>query len=175
MITFRLASHKDIPAILAIYAPYIQHTTITFEYDVPSLESFTERFERITEQFPWYVCEASGKIVGFAYASPAFSRAAFRWDADLSVYVSPEYHRCGIGKHFYEILEADLFRMGYHNVYALITGKNRISCVFHEKLGYTLLGCLPNTGFKFGEWLDLYWYGKRIRDPDPPSAFPTTK
>ena len=175
MLVYRLAERKDIPTILNIYAPYIEKTTFTFEYDVPSIETFTARFDEITAKFPWYVCEDGNTIVGYAYASPAFTRAAFRWDADLSVYISPAYHHCGIGKHFYELLENDLLLMGYHNVYALVTGKNQISRAFHEKLGYTLLGHLPNTGFKFGEWLDLYWYGKRLRDPFPPSSFPTKK
>jgi len=169
---FRLANHEDIPSILEIYAPYIEETTVTFEYDVPSLEAFSKRFEEITERFPWYVCEDGETVVGYAYASPAFTRAACRWDADLSVYIVPSYHHRGIGKRFYEILEQDLYQMGYHNVYALITGKNQVSCAFHESLGYTLLGRLPRTGFKHGEWLDLYWYGKRLRDATPPSSFP---
>ena len=46
----RIATTDDIPAILAIYAPYIETSTATFEYDVPCLRSFTQRFLDITAQ-----------------------------------------------------------------------------------------------------------------------------
>ena len=42
-IQIRSAAPADAPALLAIYAPYVAHTAITFEYDVPSTEEFTSR------------------------------------------------------------------------------------------------------------------------------------
>ena len=73
----RSAVRADVPRLLAIYAPYIQKTCITFEYEVPSLEEFTARFDRITAKYPWIVWEEDGKILGYAYADTAFSRAAY--------------------------------------------------------------------------------------------------
>lgn len=175
MLQFRSATRSDIPDILNIYAPFIKNTTVTFEYEIPSIEEFTARFEKITAEFPWLVCEEDGRIIGYAYASHAFTRAAFRWDADLSVYILPEYQNRGIGKEFYRLLEKELYDLGYHNIYALITGENKKSCRFHQVLGYELLGTLPSTGFKHGTWLDLYWYGKRLREKDAPSNFPKKK
>ena len=165
---FRDATESDIPAILAIYAPYVQNTTYSFEYSPPSLEEFTKRFQKITARFPWLVCEIDSKIVGYAYASPAFERAAFQWDADLSIYLLPTHRGLGIGKRFYALLESRLLKMGFHNVYALVTGENQTSCQFHEALGYTLLGTFPQIGYKHEKWLDLYWYGKRLQSPTPP-------
>ena len=37
-ITIRIASPSDAPELLAIYAPYITKTAISFEYDVPSVK-----------------------------------------------------------------------------------------------------------------------------------------
>ena len=37
---FRLATLDDAPALLSIYAPYVEKTAISFEYDVPSLDEF---------------------------------------------------------------------------------------------------------------------------------------
>ena len=171
---YRNATHEDIPAILSLYAPFIRNTTFTFEYEVPSLSDFTARFESITKDFPWLVCIDGETLAGYAYASRAFERAAFSWDADLSVYVDPRYHHRGIGKTLYRMLEQDLTERGYHNLYALITGENLGSCRFHELLGYQLIATLPATGFKHGKWLDLYWYGKRLREvSEHPSDFPT--
>ena len=42
-ITIRNATLADAPRILEIYAYYVEHTVITFEYDVPSLAEFEGR------------------------------------------------------------------------------------------------------------------------------------
>ncbi len=167
---FRKATERDIPAMLSVYVPFVTDTTVTFEYTVPTKEEFAARLARITSDYPWYVCECDGVLAGYAYADRAFERAAFAWDADLSVYISPAYQHLGIGKTFYAMLEQELLRLGYHNVYALVTGENKVSCRFHESLGYTLLGTLPQTGYKLGRWVDLYWYGKRLQKAITPTV-----
>ena len=83
----RLATVEDAAAILDIYRTYIENTRVTFEIEVPTLEAFKERMERIMGQFPWIVCEIGGKIAGYAYGSKHGERAAYRWSADLSVYI----------------------------------------------------------------------------------------
>ena len=72
----RIATQEDIPQILSIYAPYITQTTISFEYTVPSLKAFTKRFNTITKQFPWLVWVENDKVLGYAYGSAPFERAA---------------------------------------------------------------------------------------------------
>ena len=43
----RIAKEEDAEALLAIYAPYIEHTVITYEYDVPTVEEFRGRIRHI--------------------------------------------------------------------------------------------------------------------------------
>ena len=81
----RLATEADIPAILDIYGPYVLHTAVSFEYSVPTLAEFTERFRSVTSQFPWLVWEEEGKVLGYAYASAPFSRDAYRWVSASSI------------------------------------------------------------------------------------------
>ena len=52
-ITIRNASLADAPRILEIYAWYVEHTVITFEYDVPSLEEFEGRMRRTMQKYPY--------------------------------------------------------------------------------------------------------------------------
>ena len=131
----RLATQADIPAILAVYAPYVENTTYTFEYDVPTLDAFTARFAAITAQFPWLVWEENGQVLGYAYAGAPWERAAYRWCAEVSIYLAPCIHRRGIGRALYQRLEQILQRQGYRVVYALITSENQPSLEFHQKMG----------------------------------------
>lgn len=73
----RVAEERDVVPILDIYAPYVRETTITFEYEVPTPEAFLARFEGITRDFPWLVWEEAGAVLGYAYASRPFERAAY--------------------------------------------------------------------------------------------------
>ena len=168
----RIATEADIPQMLAIYAPYIENTTITFEYNVPSEEAFLERFRKLTKQFPWLVWEEDGKILGYAYGSAPFERDAYRWCAEDSVYLLPEAQGKGIGSRLCLALEKVLFYQGYRRIYALITAENKKSVTFHQKLGYTLRAELPDAGFKFGRWIGVVWMDKASDFVDCPSNFP---
>ena len=170
----RVATESDVPEILAIYAPYIQNTTITFEYQVPSEEAFLERFRKITVQFPWLVWEEDGKILGYAYGSAPFERDAYRWCAEDSVYLRPEAQGRGIGTKLCAALEKVLFYQGYRRIYALITAENQASVSFHKKLGYTLRGDFPDAGFKFDRWIGVFWLDKAADIVELPSNFPTS-
>ena len=121
----RFAKKEDIFHILEIYRPYVESTTVSFEYVCPSLEEFTERFTKYTQQFPWLVWEEEGEILGYAYACAPFTRMAYSWVAEASVYLCPKAHRKGIGSALYAALEELLRKQGYLTLYALAKGENR--------------------------------------------------
>ena len=58
-IMIRPARLEDASEILKIYEPYIKKTTITFEYEVPTLEAFTRRIEQTLVKYPYLVAEAA--------------------------------------------------------------------------------------------------------------------
>ena len=169
----RIATEADVPAILAIYAPYVENTTITFEYDVPCRREFIQRFYTVTERFPWLVWEEDGRILGYAYAAPPYARAAYSWCAEPSVYLKPEAQGQGIGRKLYRALEEILKIQGFQVLYALVTQENSGSLAFHEKLGYRKQVLFPDCGFKFGRWLGVYWLEKRLTSVEIPNSFPT--
>ena len=169
----RIATEKDVPEILAIYAPYVENTTITFEYDVPCRREFMQRFYTVTEQFPWLVWEEKGEILGYAYAARPFPRAAYSWDAEPSIYLRRDARGRGIGKKLYAALEEILKIQGYQTLYAIITEENTDSVTFHEKNGYQMLSLFPGCGFKQGRWLGVFWMEKRLNSVEIPKSFPT--
>lgn len=172
--SIRLAQRADIPRILEIYAPYVENTTYSFEYETPSLEAFTQRFEAITAQFPWLVWEEKGRVLGYAYASAPFERAAYSWCTEPSIYLAPEIQGKGVGKLLYLVLEELLRLQGYRVSYAIITTENRHSVDFHAAMGYTHLATFPNCGFKHGRWLGTIWMEKTLKIVESPSNMPVS-
>ena len=168
----RAAEKADVPAMLAIYAPYVLETTVTFEYAVPTLSEFEDRFSAVTEKLPWLVWEEAGAVLGYAYASLPFPRAAYAWCAEPSIYLRSDARGRGIGKRLYAALEAILLELGYVVSYAIITGENAPSLAFHYALGYRKCGELVNSGQKFGRWLDVYWLEKRLNSVETPRNSP---
>lgn len=168
----RIATEADVPEILKIYAPYVETTTITFEYTVPSLEEFTERFRQVTECFPWLLWEENGEILGYAYASRPFSRAAYAWCAEPSIYLRQDAKGKHIGKKLYAVLEELLRQMGYIVSFAIVTGENDRSLAFHRAHGYEDCGLFHRCGLKFGRWLDVYWLEKRLNSVEIPRNTP---
>ena len=58
----RVATKEDAEALLAIYAPYVEETAITFEYEVPSIEEFRCRIQETLKKYPYLVAEKMGKL-----------------------------------------------------------------------------------------------------------------
>ncbi len=170
--SIRLATVQDLPRILEIYGPYVKNTAISFEYEIPALQAFTERFWGITAQFPWLVWEEDGMVLGYAYGSKPFERAAYQWSAEASIYLCPEACGKGIGKKLYAALEDLLQAQGYRKVYAIITTANEASVAFHRAVGYRHTAIMPGCGYKFGQWYGTVWMEKDLNTWDAPPREP---
>ncbi|MCL2833056.1 MAG: N-acetyltransferase family protein [Treponema sp.] len=158
----RSAVLSDAQAILGIYAPYITDTCISFETEVPSIEEFGTRIEKIKLDYPYLVCESDGKVAGFAYASKHRERAAYRYSVDVSVYVAPAYQRQGIGSALYTELFEQLCGQSIYTVFAGIALPNDNSTALHKKFGFAQVGIYHNVGYKMGRWLDVMWMEKPL-------------
>lgn len=171
MRTVRLATEADAAGILAVYAPYILDTAITFETEVPPLDVFVRRMGSVIGDYPYLVVEEDGCIVGFAYAQHLGERGAYAWNAELSIYFAPGYTSRGWGGVLFWALIDLLALQGVRNAYSLITVPNEVSLALHEKLGFTLMGIQKQAGYKLGAWHDVAWLRMGIGDfstaPEP--------
>ena len=136
---------------------------------MPSIEEFRGRIRHTLERFPYLAAEKDGKIAGYAYVSPFKERAAYDWSVETSIYVDMEQKRSGIGRRLYEELENILKQQGILNVNACIAYPQvkdeyltKDSVLFHEKLGYTMVGIFHQCGYKFHRWYDMVWMEKFI-------------
>lgn len=162
MINIRSAQIEDAADLVAIYAPYVEGTAITFETEVPTVADFAGRIEKTLEKFPYLVAEEEGALVGYAYASTYYARAAYDWTVELSVYVSKEARGKGIGSLLYDDIEEDLMARGFKNFLACIALPNPASLALHEKRGYEEVAHFKKVGYKFGVWHDIVWLQKSL-------------
>jgi phosphinothricin acetyltransferase len=146
--TIRLAQETDAAEILKIYDTYVKETVITFECETPSLDEFRDRIKEISSDYPYVVCVSDEKIIGYAYAHRQMERAAYQWNAELSVYIDKIFFRRGVGKALYSALIEILRMQNVRNVYGGVTSPNENSEKLHEYFGFRKLGVYHNTGYK---------------------------
>ena len=158
----RFAKPSDARSLLDIYAPYVENTAITFEYEVPTIEDFATRIAKTLEKYPYLVAEEDGVVVGYAYASTYYARAAYDWAVELSVYVSLDSRGQGVGTKLYDALEYLLDQMGYVHFLACISLPNEASLTLHRKRGYQQVAHFPKIGYKFNRWHDIVWLQKSL-------------
>ena len=163
---------RDAAGILAVYAPYIRETAVTFETEVPAPDAFTARVAGICADFPYLVLEADGELAGYAYAHRQAERAAYAWNAELSIYLAEGFAHRGLGAPLYALLMRLLEMQGYVNLYACITASNAGSIALHERMGFAQVGRFPDTGYKFGRWHGVVWLCRRVSAGAPGAIRP---
>lgn len=170
-IKIRVATPDDAPALVEIYAPYVTHTAISFEYEVPSAEEFAGRIRRTLDSYPYLIATAGGKPVGYAYAGPFIQRPAYNWAAETTVYIDESAHKIGVGRALYAALEQALAAQGVLNLNACIASPGQGdtdpyltggSVAFHQRLGWRFVGEFQRCGYKFGRWYNMLWMEKHI-------------
>lgn len=163
--TFRMVALEDAAKLLEIYTPFVisedrSISDVSFEYEAPSLEEFTNRIKTISAAYPYLVCCYEGEPVGYAYAHPYIQREAYQWGAEVTIYLAPVAQGKGLGRVLYEALEELLAAQGIINLYSCITASNEHSVMMHKAMGYKIVGTFNNSGFKHGHWLDMVWMEK---------------
>jgi phosphinothricin acetyltransferase len=161
----RDARPADAAAIAAIYNPYIADTTISFEEEPVSAEEMRGRIAAVQDGgLPWLVLERDGEIVGYAYATKWRVRHAYRFSVETSVYLSPQHAGKGAGTALYTALLDMLRTAGCHLAIGGIAQPNPASVALHEKMGYRKAAHFGEVGFKFGRWIDVGYWERRLDD-----------
>lgn len=159
----RFASPADGASLSGIYARYIR-TPVTFECSLPDEREFARRIADVMCVYPYLVCEEeeTGRVAGYAYAHRHMEREAYGWNAELSVYLDPDFTSGGWGKRLYGVLMEILRLQGVRTVYGGVTLPNPASERLHGSLGFRRIGVYRNAGYKCGRWHDVAWFEKEI-------------
>ncbi|MDK6804857.1 GNAT family N-acetyltransferase [Aerococcus sp. UMB7834] len=162
-ILIRSACQEDGDRLAAIYRPYVEETTISFEYQAPDAEEMAQRLADIQAAgYPYLVAEYEGEIWGYAYAHQLGEREAFKHSVELSIYADRQVPVKGVGYRLFQALEAALKAQDVVSLVAVITASNNRSIAFHERQGFKQVGLLPKVGYKFQEWLDTAYLYKEL-------------
>ena len=154
----RRCTAADAAQICDIYNHYVRETVVTFEESPVPEADMARRVSDISADLPWLVWELDGVIVGYAYASPWKTRAAYRHAVESSIYLAPQATGQGLGPKLYAALIAELRRRGLHCVIGGAALPNPASVALHERLGFAKVAEFRQVGFKFGRWIDVaYW------------------
>lgn len=166
----RSARKDDVSHLLAIYAPYVRETVISFEAQPPSEEEFASR---ILESHVSFVYEEAGTTQGFVYAAPFNPRAAYQWSAEVSVYLAETAKGQGVGRQLLGALLAGLRTRGLVNAFGGIALPNPSSVRLFESFGFEQIALQKKVGYKLGAWHDVGWWQLQLCEPPipPPNLF----
>ncbi len=147
----------DLAAITAIYADEVLHGTATFELIPPDAAEMATRLAGVQALgLPWLSAEIDGAVVGYAYLSPFRMRPAYRYCAELSVYIAPEARGRGIGRALMTALIERARSLGLrHLIGAIGDSANAGSIALHQTMGFREAGVWRETGWKFERWIDV--------------------
>ena len=155
-VSVRRADHDDLPAVAAIYAPYVERTVITFETEPPDVRAWAARFDAVAAGgLPFLVAEEGGAVVGYAYAGPWKERAACRHTVEDAIYLAPGSTGRGVGRVLLNTLLGACPAAGVQQVVAVIADAgDPASARLHIRCGFREIGRLERVGRKHGRWVD---------------------
>ena len=175
MIAIRPARPEDAGAIAAIYAPYVESGTVSFEIDPPDARAMRQRMAASEGLYPWIVAtngDAEGGVLAYAYATRFRERAAYRYVVETSIYVAGAVQRQGAGRLLYEALIDTLRAQGFTQAIGSIALPNDGSIGLHEAVGFRRAGVYREVGFKAGRWIDVGIWQCPLNEPRVPPDEP---
>lgn len=161
--TIRDATRADLPIIVEIYNAAIPGRRATADLEPVSTEGRVNWFhEHDPRRRPLWVALEDGAIVGWMSFQSFYGRPAYHATAELSVYVSPNRHRRGIGRALLSRAIEQAPGLGVRTLLGFIFGHNEPSLRLFESVGFQRWGFLPRVAELDGTERDLIILGLRF-------------
>ena len=145
---------QDTETIVSILNYYIANSTALYDYELRTLEKQRSIFEeKLAKGYPIIVATIDDRAVGFGYYSEFRFREAYKFTVEHSVYVMPNEKGKRIGKAILQYLIDLAKKQKLHTMIAVIDYENQSSGAFHEQFGFTTVGIIKESGYKFERWL----------------------
>jgi L-amino acid N-acyltransferase len=165
-VTIREAKDQDVAFINAIYNDTVSTTTVAWSEEH---ETLSTRQAWLDEQRhlgnPVLVAQRDDRVVGFASYDDFRNSAkwpGYRFTVEHTIHIHRDSQGEGVGGALLDALISRAAAAGKHVMIGAVDRDNAGSIRFHERHGFTVVGRLPEVGFKFGRWLDLVLMQRRL-------------
>jgi phosphinothricin acetyltransferase len=187
----RAARTDDFEAIAAITAHYVERTAIHFAYAAPSADELRAQWQA-DDRHPWLVDDGDDDgdrdrdgdrdgdgdgdergvdaVLGYAKAGAWRTRDAYRWSAELGIYLAADRRGRGRGRALLAALLDELIARGFHAAIAGITLPNPASVGLFEAAGFAHAGSFREVGWKHDAWHDVGFWQRVLTAGPPPAA-----
>jgi L-amino acid N-acyltransferase YncA len=164
MNVIQIATLKDLPRIVEIYNQAIASRNATADTVPFTVDERLEWFSiHDPSEYPIFVYEQEGDVVGWLSISPYRGRPALKRSAEVSYYVDYAHHRQGIGSALLAYAIADASRINKHVYIAILLEWNAGSLRLLEKYGFERWGYLPEVAEYDGKLCGQYYYGRKVQ------------
>jgi phosphinothricin acetyltransferase len=169
--SIELATADDIPSIAALANRAAEVGSANFATTPEPVAEWLASWGSYSSSYPWLVAHGGGRVIGFAKAGPHRARGAYRWTAEVTVYLDDAWQGRGLGTALYQRLIPLLRAQGYVTLLAGITDGHTASERLHARAGFVRCATFHRTGWKHDAWHDVgYWELQLSGDGGPPPS-----
>ena len=154
------ATAAHMAEIAAIYAHHVRHGMASFDEVPPGPGELDAKRRGLQDKgYPFLVLMKDDRVAGYAYAGPFRARSGYRFTAEDSIYLHPDFVGQGLARPLLEAVITVCRERGMKTMLAVCgmpqeqVPEENPSYRAHAKLGFVEVGSLPNVGYKFERWL----------------------
>jgi L-amino acid N-acyltransferase YncA/2-polyprenyl-3-methyl-5-hydroxy-6-metoxy-1,4-benzoquinol methylase len=151
----------DAGQVLAVYQAGLDTGQASFETAAPGWEAFDAAKLPLHRHVA--ADAATGRVLGWAAASPVSSRRVYAGVVEHSVYVDPARHGRGIGRALLAALIASSEDAGIWTIQSSVFPENTASLRLHQQAGFRVIGVRERVGCHQGQWRDTLSLERRSR------------
>jgi phosphinothricin acetyltransferase len=161
----RRAAREDAPAIARIYNDGIEDRA-TLETEPRSAQDRETWLAQRGPRHPVLVGVRRDALVGWVALAPFSMRPAYRFVADLSVYVARAARGQGVGTRLLEDILDRARALHYHKVVLTTLTTLDAALALYAKLGFRHVGDYREQGQLDGRWVDTRLMERILEKPD---------
>jgi len=160
-VTIRPATPADIPDLLALWNPLIAGSMVTFNPTEKTAEDLAAMIEdKRKGDYPFLVAY-DGTLQGFVTYGQFRAGVGYARAMEHTIILGEGARGRGLGRALMAQIEDHARDRGRHSMIAGVSGGNPQGRAFHAALGYDLVATVPQVGWKFGQFWDL-WLMQKI-------------
>lgn len=157
----RAANFSDTSSIMSIYNFYVKEGKSTLDKE-KTLSDIKHWIEKLVDREAMFVSEFNGEMSGWGVVKKYSDRHGYRFAAEISIYVHPDFKQKGVGGELNSHAEQLAKSFDYKHLTTKIFATNQASLSFFTKAGYQLVGTQHQIGFILDEWVDVVIMEKRL-------------